>query len=324
MMTRPAGMIAITLLIGACSSGPRTDALEASGTVEATQADLAFQVPGRLAALGPQEGSRVAKGDLLGRLDTLEAAARHRSARAQLEAARALLRELETGFRSEEVAQARLSLASAQQRLEEQERETARTVRLAEGGALSQEARERAETALRVARAERDRLAEQARLLESGSRRERIDAQRASVAQAEAAVALAEAVLGQMTLVAPFDGIVTVRHREPGEVVAPGMPALSLINPAERWIRVYVPQDRVSLLRVGERVSFVVDGRPDQSFEGEVAAIATEAEFTPRNVQTREERVKLVHAVRVRVLGDEELALKPGLAADVRFPLARP
>jgi HlyD family secretion protein len=139
------------------------------------------------------------------------------------------------------------------------------------------------------------------------------------VAQAQAQVDQAEALLGQLVLSAPFDGVVTLRHREPGEVVGAGMPVITLINPAERWIRVYVPQDLVGRLRIGQEVTFLTDGFPGRTFAGEVTSIATEAEFTPRNVQTREERVKLVHAVRVRVLGDEALEVKPGLAADVRF-----
>lgn len=319
MTIRPALLVTLVLVVGACAGSDDETRIEASGTVEATQASLAFQYPGRIVALDPREGDRVTLGQVLGSLDTAEAAARRQGAMAQLAAARALLRELETGFRTEEVAQARLALTAATRRFEEQRRETERTVRLAEGGAVSQEARERSETALAVARAERDRLAEQVHMLESGSRVERVAAQRAAVAQAEAVVTQVEAALAQMILVAPFDGVVTIRHREPGEVVGAGMPALSLINPAERWIRVYVRQDRVGRIQVGQPVTFVTDGFPGRSFSGEVTSIATEAEFTPRNVQTQEERVKLVHAVRVRVLGDDALAVKPGLAADVVF-----
>lgn len=319
MTTRTGILVTLILVVGACAGTEGETRIEASGTVEATQADLAFQYPGRIVALNTREGDRVTRGEVIGSLDTLEAAARRRGASAQLDAARALLREFETGFRTEEVAQARLALTSATRRLEEQTRETERTVRLAEGGAVSQEARERSETALAVARTDRDRLAEQVRMLESGSRVERVAAQRAVVAQAEAAVAQAEAALAQMILVAPFDGVVTIRHREPGEVVGAGMPALSIINPAERWVRVYVRQDRVGLIQVGQPVTFVTDGSPGRTFSGEVTSIATEAEFTPRNVQTQEERVKLVHAVRVRVLGDDALDVKPGLSADVVF-----
>ncbi len=317
---RCCALASLTLaILSGCSAAADDAGIEASGTVEATQVDLAFQLPGRIAALVPREGDRVTTGQVLGHLDTLEIASRRGGASAQRDAARALLRELETGSRTEEVAQARLLLVAADRRLEEQERETARTIRLADGGAVSRERREQSETALLVARADRDRLAEQVALLESGPRRERIAAQRATVAQAQSEVDHADALLGQMVLVAPFDGVVTLRHREPGEVVGAGMPVITIINPAERWIRVYVPQDLVGRIRIGQPVTFLTDGFPGRTFAGEVTSIATEAEFTPRNVQTREERVKLVHAVRVRVLADEALDVKPGLSADVRF-----
>lgn len=309
-----------SLLLGSCASAIEAEFV-ASGTIEATQADLAFQIPGRLAALEAREGDRVVRGALLGVLDTSEVAARARSAEAQVAAARAALRELEAGARTQELAQARLMLDAAEERLRRQARDTERTVRLAEGGAASREQRDHAESALSVTRAERDRLAEQLALLEAGSRPERVAAQRAMVSQAEAAQAQVQAILGQMRLVAPFDGIVTVRHREPGEVVAPGAPVLSVIDPTDRWVRVFVPQDRVGRLAPGQAVDFVTDAFPDRTYRGEVAAIATEAEFTPRNVQTTEERVKLVYAVRVRVVGDSALEVKPGLAADVRFTL---
>lgn len=314
----------ILMALAACGSRERPPAIEGSGTVEATQADLGFQLAGRLVELVPREGDQVAAGDRLGHLDASELGARRAAADAQLAAARAVLAELERGLRPEEVAQARLALAAADRRLEEQQRETARTVRLAEGGAVSREARERSETALAVAQADRDRLAQQAAVAEGGTREERIAAQRGLVRAAEAGVAQWAAVQDQTVLVAPFSGFVSMRHREPGEIVAPGVPILSLINPAERWVRVYIRQDLVGRLSLGTRVVITSDGFPGQEFAGEVAHIATEAEFTPRNVQTREERVRLVHAVRVRILGDEALALKPGLAADVRFPPGPP
>jgi len=310
-------------VLGGCGpdAGADGSALEASGTVEATQADLAFQVPGRLTALTVREGDRVTRGQEIGRLDDAEVAARHQAAEAQWAAARAALAELEAGTRPEEIGQARQALEAASRRFEEQERETARSVRLAEGGAVSRESRERAETMLAVARAERDRLGQQVALLEAGPRPERVDAQRALVRQAEATVAQLSAVRAQLVLLAPFDGIVSVRHREPGEVVAAGSPVITVLDPDDRWVRVFVPEDRVGRLSLGMAAEIRGDSRPDQAFEGRVVHIASEAEFTPRNVQTREERVRLVHAVRVRVTGDPALELKPGLAADVRIPV---
>ena len=124
-----------------------------------------------------------------------------------------------------------------------------------------------------------------------------------------------------MTIVAPLDGIVTVRHREPGETAPAGSPVLTVMNPNDRWVRIFVREDRIGAVKTGTPASITTDTYPDRRYEGEVTFIASEAEFTPKNVQTAEERVKLVYAVKVRVSGDPDLDLKPGMPADVRLRL---
>jgi HlyD family secretion protein len=303
------------------SSGDDAGALEGSGTVEATEADLGFQAGGRIAEVLVREGDRVEAGALLARLDDAELVARLAAAEAQLEAARQVLRELERGARPEELRQAEAAEAAARQRMEEVERLAARTRTLYEGGAVSAEELERAETAREVAAAQHRQAAEQLALVRSGARRERIDAQRAAVRQAEAAVAQAEAMLSNARIHAPFSGIVTVRHRQPGEAVSAGMPVLTLMDPADRWVRIYVREDRVGRVSLGQRAEIRADAYPDRRYAGRVVFIAGEAEFTPRNVQTPDERVKLVYAVKVAIEGDSALELKPGVPADVRLLL---
>jgi len=155
--------------------------------------------------------------------------------------------------------------------------------------------------------------------LEAGPRRERIDAQRASLKQSEAALRAVDAALEQMVLYAPFDGLVTQRHREPGEAVSPGAVVLTLMNPSDRWVRIYVREDRIGAVRVGTGAEIRCDTFPAKSYAGDVRFIAPEAEFTPKNVQTTEERVRLVYAVEVQIRDDPDGDLKPGMPADVRL-----
>lgn len=291
--------------------------LEASGTVEATEAQLAFQVSGRIEAVTVQEGDRVEAGQDVGRLDQAEMRARREQAVAQVASARAQLRELETGFRTEEVAQARAGAEAAAQRLADAERDLDRTRRLHEGGAVSREAHDKAVLAADVARSLHEQANEQLRLLERGPRVEKIEAQRAQLAQSEAAVRALDATLANMTLRSPFAGVVSIRHREPGETVAPGAPVVTVTNRDDRWVRIYIPEDRMGGLATGLSAVVRADTYPDKTYSGEVVYIASEAEFTPKNVQTTEERVKLVYAVKVRITGDAGYELKPGLAADV-------
>ena len=293
--------------------------LTASGTVEATDAQLGFRVPGRVTSIAAREGDRVAAGQELARLDAAELEARRAQAVAQVATAEAALAELVRGARREEIAQARAGLAAAEERRADAERDLARTRRLFEGGAVPREALDKAQVALDVARAQRTQAMEQLRLLEAGPRQERVAAARAQVAQAEAAVAAAEAMLADTAIAAPFGGVVTVRHREPGEVVTAGAPVLTVLDPGSRYVRIYIPENRVGAVRLGMRAAISADTYPDRTYPGEVSFIASEAEFTPKSVQTAEERVRLVYEVKVRVTGDPELDLKPGLPADVRL-----
>jgi HlyD family secretion protein len=297
----------------------RPGVIEASGTVEATEADLGFNLPGRIESIAAREGDSVVRGEVLARLEAAELEARQAAAEAQAEGARAILAELEAGSRSEEVAQARAGLRAAEQRLENAGRDLERARTLHGGGAISQEALDRAETQYEVAAAAVDQAREQLRALESGPRRERIAAQRAAVASADAAVRQATAQLDHAVIRAPFDGRITIRHREPGEAVQPGQPILTLMDPNDRWVRIYVAEDRTGAVRLDQPAVITSDTFEDEAYEGRVVFIAREAEFTPRNVQTREERVKLVYAVRVEITGDPDFVLKPGVPADVRL-----
>ena len=305
-------------------SGQDARGIVAPGTVEATEAQLGFQAPGRIASVSAREGDFARAGTLLAVLDRSEAEARRAQAAAQVAAARALLRELERGSRVEEVAQARAALDAAQRLAADAQRDLERMTHLIQSGAVSQEAFDKARLAADVAKSLLQQADEQYRIVRTGPRRERIEAQRAQLALAEAALRAADAVLDNMAIRAPFDGVVTVRHREPGEVVPAGSPVLSLLNRDDRWVRIYVSEARVGAVRLGQKVAISTDTFRGKSYPGEVISISSEAEFTPKNVQTTEERVKLVYAVKVRVDGDKAYDLKPGMPADVKLALAKP
>jgi HlyD family secretion protein len=319
-MKRTAPSLAVMMIaLAAACRGTATDRVDASGTLETTEADLGFQTPGRIDSLLVREGDAVVAGQRLAVLARGELVARRAAAAAQVAAQRAKLSELERGFRPEEVAQGRAGLRAAEQRVTDAARDRTRARNLFQGGVISQQALDAAETALMLAEAERDRLRDQVVLLEQGPRVEQLEAQRAQVAQASAQLAQADAALGFAEITAPFAGTISRRLREPGEVVSAGLPVLTLADPGDRWVRIYVREDEVGRVAIGQPATIRIDAFPDRTYRGEVSFISNEAEFTPRNVQTREERVKLVYRVKVRVVGDTLLDLKPGLSADVRL-----
>ncbi len=291
--------------------------LRASGTVEATDADLGFQGAGRVLEVRVAEGAMVEEGSELARLDARERDAALDAAQAQLVAAEARLEELSRGARPQELATAEAAMRAAARRADEAARELERAQILHDGGAISQQDLDQAETRVELARAGRDQAEQTLALVREGPRAEQVAVQRALVEQAEANVARESAALANTVIHAPFPGIVTVRHREPGEAVAPGMPVLTVLDPENRWVRIYVPGDEIGRVRLGMPAEIVSDTYPDRAYPGEVVFIADEAEFTPRNVQTAEDRTRLVYAVRVRITRDPEFVLKPGIPADV-------
>jgi HlyD family secretion protein len=297
--------------------------LTASGTVEATEAQLGFQVPGRIDSILVHEGDRVRAGQTLAVLDRVQARAQRAQVAATLAAARAQLEELERGARPEELAQAKAGQEAGRERLEDATLDYHRIEELSKNDVVSRQTLDKALTNLRVAEAQARQSDEQYRLVASGPRRERIAAARAQVAQAEAALAANDAALSNMAIRAPFDGVVTVKDREPGEIVSAGSAVVTVMDPGDRWVRIYVSEDRIGALRTAQDASITSDTFRGRAYPGQVVYISSEAEFTPKNVQTSEERVKLVYAVKVRITGDPGNQLKPGMPADVKLALAK-
>ena len=137
-----------------------------------------------------------------------------------------------------------------------------------------------------------------------------------AVAEAEAALAAIDAQLEKLTVHAAVSGVVLARGIEPGEVLAPGLAAITLGLLEDLTITVYLPEDRYGQVALGDAASVSADSFPDRVFNATVIRIADQAEFTPRNVQTQEERVTTVYAIELSVDGD---GLKPGMPADVVF-----
>ena len=317
------GIAAVGLVIRATvsrgSRGP-TD-LRASGTVEATEAQLGFVSPGLIATMSVREGDRVASGQELARLDTADLGARLAQARAGSAAARARLRELEAGARVQELEQARDAAQATREEYLNAQRELARTQLLVRENVTSQQALDRAQLAVEVTKRQSNHAQQQLQLLEEGTRPEQLAAQRARVLETDAVVRQIEVNLRHAVIRAPFDGVITVRNGEPGEIVGAGASVLTVRDLADRWVRIYVPEDVIGAVKLAQPAVITVDTYREKTYSGAVSFIASGAEFTPRNVQTAEERVKLVYAVKVRVTGDPTNDLKPGMPADVRLEI---
>ncbi len=387
------------------------DRLEASGSIEATQVDVAPKIQGRVIRLLVAEGDRVRAGQVLVRLDDREARAQVAQAQAavalgeakviqaeqalateqgvadaqvaqsqaQLTAAEARVPQAETTVSlqrrtaDEAVASARAQLgaaqamaASAHSALAKARNDLARVRALFAQGAVAAQDVDRAKTAydaavaqarsaeeavrqarsllstaeanrMQVAIREQDVLASRAAVSQAqaalrnaqtgysvvAQRRQDVAAARAALAQAKANLQYLEVLAGYTTLTAPTDGIVLTKNVEQGEVVAAGTPVYTLVDPGDMWLRVFIPESQIGRVHVGQRAQVTVDAFPGRAFPGRVVEISSQAEFTPGNVQTKEDRVKLVFGVKIR-LDNRDGSLKPGMPADATIFLGAP
>ena len=293
-----------------------TGAVTASGTVDATDVSISFRVPGILRQRPADEGSVVKPGEVLAALDTREASARLRQAQAAELAAQARLRDMEQGYRPQEIAEAGAQVQQVQANLANLKEEARRSENLYATGAVSRQRRDKDDAAASVAQEQHRAASERLKLLQSGFRKETIAVARAQLAEAQAAVEAAKVALEDLQVTSTINGTVTRKHAEPGETLAAGRPVVTITDVTHPWVRVYMPENQIGKVQLGAPARIKIDTFPDREFTGRVSYVSSQAEFTPKNVQTQEERVKLVFAVNVTV-DNPEGALKPGMPADV-------
>jgi HlyD family secretion protein len=288
------------------------------GTLEVTEVDVAPLTPARVVRVWLEEGDRARAGDTLLTLTQPTSRPDVEQRRARLASARATLRELQAGSRPREVERARADLAAAEAEADRAARDYARAKPLGASGAISRQALDAARSAAELAAARRSAAAESLRLLEEGTRPERIQAAQAEVGTEEAALAASQATAADLVLLAPVDGTVLSRNAEPGEMLGAGQSALTLGEVRRPWTRVYLSSLILPRVRVGQVAVAMLDGIPGREFRGRVVAINDRAEYTPRIALTEKERADLLFGVKV-MFDDTTGTLKPGLPATVEI-----
>jgi membrane fusion protein YbhG len=323
-------LLSLAAAIG-CRGSDANAPIRASGYVEATEVRVAPEVGGRVLDLRVAEGDRVAAGDLILKLDTAETQLAIRRTDGERDQALAQLRLLQAGARVEDIrqAQAQAESASAEVRAAEAELVSAnadlqRFEALLQSNAGSRKQRDDAATRQDVAAARLQAARERARAftealarLRAGSRAEEIAAAKARVQTVEAQIATLEKSIKDAELRSPVDGVVTAKLIDAGETIAPRTPVIVVTNLDQAWANVYVDEPIVPRLQLGQKLAIVTDA--GQRLEGTITFISPKAEFTPRNVQTSEERSKLVYRIKVTT-DNREGVLKPGMPVEAEVP----
>ena len=294
---------------------PASDLLVLSGNIEAHESLVSFKVAGRIVALPVDEGMMLKRGALLARLDNDD----YRQQVALDESTtRVRDRQLALGLagsREQEIEAARQAILDAQADLEQRKKDYARYQALADKDEIPAQTRDQAATSVTRAQAAYDRAQQIFNELKEGTRQEELAVERAKVHQADENLHLSRIRLSYTVLRAPFNGVVLVRQAELGEVVSPGTPIVTLADLDHIWLRVYVPETDLGKVCWGQEVEVRTDTYPGKRYRGRVSSIASEAEFTPKSVQTVKERVTLVYRVKADV-ENPNLELKPGMPAD--------
>jgi HlyD family secretion protein len=374
-------LIGIGALVYLRQHQAQTKELYYSGTIEAKQAELAFQVNGKVVDLLVNEGQKVNKNQILTKLDQSEFLARRTQAQANLnssikalqqkddildlykstlpdEVARAeaavnaleaQFNDLKAGSRYQEIERARLACNAAQITMEQARKDKERFEKLYQEGTVSEKERDDAALGYETTFKEYERSKETFDLLKEGYRKETIRAAEARLAEgqallkqaksnlkkitaaksevevavaqekaARAALEVSDIQLGYTVLKAPFDGIITSRNIEPGEVVSPGREVLSIADMSTVDLKVFVGETEIGKIKPGQKVDVKTDTFPGKIYTGIVSFISPEGEFTPKIIQTHKERVKLVYLVKISI-PNPDLELKSGMPADAWF-----
>lgn len=287
----------------------------ASGTIEATEVNVASKVSGQVKTLFVDEGSSVSQGDTLALIEHETLDLQLQQAEAGFELADAQLRLLLNGARSEDIQQAEQGLKQAEANLRNAEEDVKRIRELFNTGSATLKQRDDAETRYTVALAQYSSAEQALKKLQQWARPEEIRAAKARLAQAKSSVDLLKKTIADCYITAPISGIVTHKPVEEGELAGQGTTVVTISKLDKVNLMIYVTEIELGKVKLGKKAEVRIDTYPERIFDGKVIYISPAAEFTPKNVQTKEDRVKLVFGVKIEIDNPDQV-LKPGMPAD--------
>ncbi len=318
--------VTVGLLVYFGQKNNREKGLFYSGTIETTEANLSFQVPGRVVKVNVQEGQFVTKDQIIAELDRAEFESRYDQAKANLDRAQKTKQQLQTVLDinektlPSEVARAAATVNSARDTLKDAEKNYQRFEDLFSKGVVTEKERDTMKLTYDVAQS---RLTESESMLKlAQGNLNRIDAAKQDVEVATAQINAINASLNQSAiqldytqLKSPINGMITARNVEPGETVTPGREVITISDLSRVDLKIFVDETEIGKVKPGQKVDVKIDTFPGKTYTGSVSFISPEGEFTPKIIQTKKERVKLVYLVKVSI-ANPNFELKSGMPAD--------
>lgn len=290
--------------------------ITATGTIEVTLADVTPKMSGYMSTLTIQVGDSVKAGQVIARIHRPDLEAQLVADQSALTKAKVQLKDLQKGPRKEEIQQANASLAAAQSVYAKAQNDLERYRALYKTGAIAvqqldviQSNYDVAYNSLLSAKAEQD-------LVQEGNRPEVIEAQMLETKRSEAIVSVTQANLADTIIVSPLEGVILTKNYQTGEYVNTGSAIATIGDLNDCWVKIYVSSEQLGLITLGQPVDVKIDAYPERTFAGSIKEISQNAEFTPRQSITKQERANLVFYVKVKINNSEGI-LKPGMPADV-------
>jgi len=294
------------------------DSIQATGTIEATTVNLTLKAAGTIKFLSFQEGDLVKKDQPLGELTRNDLLAQRERDALGVTVAEAKLNDLVSGARAEEIKGAAANLNIAQINLDKANLDLERLEKLFQEGAISQQELDQARVNANLRKNQLDAAQAGLNLIQEGTRPAQVSGAAAEVERAKAVLKATETLLDDLKIYSPIEGTILSRNYEPGEYVAMGSSLATIADLNRLWITVYIPTDDLPTVKLGQKVYFTVSGDSTQ-YLGTVSNIASKGEFTPKTIQTKQERTNVVFAIKITVDDNVNFALKPGMPADVVF-----
>lgn len=296
----------------------KDDRLTASGTVEVTKYDVTPRIAGYIRELTYREGDFLTEGVLVCRLEREDLQRQNESSWQAVEAAQATLTDLQKGSREQEIFMAKSQIDRTKAVYDKASADLTRNEQLYVVGGISRQELDNAREANKVAK--EDYLSAQANydLVMEGTRTDQIAAQAAEVQRLIAAARANEDLVNNMNLFSPVDGVIISKNFENNEYINAGESVVTIADLKDCWVKVYISTADLGKVYIGQETELTVDGFPQEKFTGKVVEINDEAEFTPRESITQDERANMVFAVKIQIENPDG-KIKAGMPTDVIF-----
>ncbi|MCX7908035.1 MAG: efflux RND transporter periplasmic adaptor subunit [Ignavibacteria bacterium] len=314
-------LFVVSILLFSCGNSKVSNIIEASGIVEATEVMVSSKVASQVLKILVQEGTKVKVGDTLAILDNEYYLFQYEQAIALEKSAKASLELLLKGARNEDINLAKESLKQAEENFQIAKANFDRFQKLRATHSVSEKQFEEVELNYKLAQSRLNQAQENLKKIEKFFRKEEIEQGEANLRKAASNVNLARKYLSDCIVISPMDGVVLQKYVEVGENVTPGLILFKIAKLDTMEMVVYIPEKTLGKINVGQKVDITCDSYPDKTYKGRVVFISEEAEFTPKNIQTKDERVKLVYGVKIKI-PNPNFELKSGMPADAKIFLS--